>query len=213
MNWDIHSKITHPVVDKMGFSYISFRQILTGNVSHDYYPAMVKKAGLHCDRNRGVSNFVALTDCRKSFLRFKKKALSFIYRNNQMSALFYLGKALHILQDLVSHSNFIDLNKNDRLIIVGYFLGGPKHKNFPNFKLTFWDPVTIPNEKADRYHHAKYAKDSSSFNKECRHIIKGTKQSKFDLAFSTAQDLTKGFLLGLKNKLKSKQWEKLKLRN
>ncbi len=65
--WDIHSQISHPVLDKLGFSYVSFRLILTGGVSHDYNKKLVNTASMHCDRNVGVSHADAFASCREQF--------------------------------------------------------------------------------------------------------------------------------------------------
>lgn len=115
-----------------------------------------------------------------------------------MAALIALGRALHAIQDVFSHSNYVDLfyagGGGDRQVVsalLGNSLTGPPN----SLQITRYDyrctvdpesgtgPTPCPNNP-DPYSHFEFAKDWATKNLESESTIYGP--SKFDAAESAA---------------------------
>lgn len=213
---DIHSQITDKALEKFGFSNISFRHIMAGNVSHDFYPNNTKVAEYHCDRNRGITNIKAAQSCKKAAHNFIKRSKEYVDKGKMLKALHFFGRSLHIFQDFISHSNYIDLNKKDKEKAFKFIIG--KSKKIPNtLKLVGWDHKTKKGEepgllKGDFYPHDSFAKDLPNFNKESKAKLKSYKgATKFQAAYDEAINISIEAAILLKNRINKKSWEILKL--
>lgn len=215
---DVHAQITYKALKIYGFSYISFKHIMAGNVSHDYYKTMTNTAEYHCDRNKGVTNVQIARKCKKAAHEFLKRAESYVRKGKSVKGLHFLGKSLHIFQDFISHSNFVDLSKKDKAQAIGFILR--KTKKLPqSIKFTGWDHKTNKGEssdllKGDFYPHKHYAKDSPSMNKESKIKLKAYGgKTKFEASFDEAVNLTAAVLGEYKKKFNDKHWEFVRLTN
>jgi hypothetical protein len=194
-NIDIHAQITDKGLEPFKFTNISFRNIMAGNVSHDFYPNLINKAEFHCDRNRGVSHREAAEKCKKAAYIFLKRAGDYIRAGKVFEGLHFFGKSLHIFQDFVSHSNLVDLNKKDRLLSL-YFILNKSEKVPDALSFTGWDWKTEKGEAeglliGDFYPHDLKAKDQPHGNKECKKKLKSYKnKTKFEASFQEAVYIT-----------------------
>jgi hypothetical protein len=219
---DIHAKITHPIVDRLGFSYISFRVLLTGVVSADYYKNLINDASMHCDRNREVSNLEALNLCHQKFKAIITFAHQEIKANNYLSSLYFLGQALHIGQDLISHSNLALIDKTTQNKIINQFISGKKISEILTLKLTYWDhrdnKKNVSSKenlsRSDTFNHQEFSLDSPKKNKWCKKKINNsTKTTQFHLAFRLAQMMTKRILKNFFKTISKEDVAKLKKYN
>lgn len=214
-HYDVHSRITQKAIDAYDFTYISYRVLVTGNVSHDYYPEFINRAQLHCDRNRKVKHADALFSCRKKFLMLFEQSKKYLKNNEVNQALLYLGRAFHIAQDFVSHSDIVDFKKEDQGLILEYFLGA-QVLTLPKIKITSWDHKVHKGEdsnflRGDLYSHGKYSKDLPKKNNESQlPALHSKKQTKFEAAFDLAVKITIKIMKNYKKSTTKEQWEKLK---
>ena len=191
----------------MGFSYISFREIVSGNVSNDYYQNLVLDASRHCDRNFQISNESALKKCRSSFQNLLNDSIKEAQNKNYLRSLYRIGQALHVAQDLISHSNIILLEDKQRLNIIDYFLtdGKEERPNLKGFKLTYWEEKDMKNKKnKDKYSHVEFALDHPKLNSWCKERDEKN-FTYFELAFKEAGVITRKFMDIYMSKLDEKQ--------
>jgi hypothetical protein len=94
----------------------------------------------------------------KNYLLLEREnTISRIGNRRYYYARLSLGRALHTLQDLFAHSNFIDLSDTERGTILAA-LGERADKDIPkSFKLTYFRFMT--SQSGDEYPHDKYNKD------------------------------------------------------
>jgi|GEM_PF-5583604 len=194
-NLDIHAQITDKGLEPFHFTNISFRNIMAGNVSHDFYPNLINKAELHCDRNRGVTHRDIAQKCKRAAYAFLKRASTYIKEGKVFKGLHFFGKSLHIFQDFVSHSNLVDLDKKDRVLSLNFILNRAEPP--PNsLKFTGWDGRANKGEKAglligDMYPHDLNAKDKPNGNNECKRKLKSYKnKTKYEASFQEAVRIT-----------------------
>jgi hypothetical protein len=206
--YDIHSKISHSIIDELGFNYISFRMILSGIISADYYKDLVNNSDMHCDRNRNVSHNQALLNCQKKFRLLLTMARTFIKKKKYFKSLYKLGQALHIAQDLISHSNISLLKPKIQTKLLREFLEGRKINTISQLKITYWDhrdKTKKDNFKKDKYSHKHFCLDHPTKNDFGKKIHKDDgKRTQFEIAFRIARIVTrrviKLYLLDLNDK-------------
>lgn len=210
--YDIHAQITHKALKKLKFGEISIKNILSGNLIHDYLRVKINAAELHCDRNRGVSHEQAARNCQKKGHELLDNAVASIKSGDYLRAQHYYGNALHIFQDFISHSNYIDLKKLTRLTVKDFMLKRTKSLS-SKLRMTGWDHRTKKGEKAgqlkgDKFSHDLFCKDNPIRNKESQKSLKSYKnRTKFEAAFSEAVSMTKETALLIKSKVSKKQWD------
>lgn len=215
---DVHAQITSKAVMKFGFSYISFKHLMAGNVSHDFYEKMINKADYHCDRNKGVTNTQVARGCKKAAYDFLRRAANYVKNGKALKGLHFLGKSLHILQDFISHSNYVDLNKKDKALALRFILN--KTKKIPqSLKFTGWDAKVEKGEvpgllKGDFYPHDHFAKDSVNQNKESSIKLKSYGgKTKYQASFDEAVNISTAVIEQYKSKFKDDLWEFVILTN
>lgn len=164
-------------------------------------------ASHHFDRGPNQTHVQAFATAANYVRTEREKCIVFAKSGKHDAALASLGRVLHAVQDLVSHSNLIDLTEQDRAAVVDSLWSG---LNPPSpIKLTGYDPhAAEPGEPTgDDFSHDSFSKDNANKNDECRLLI-GNK-SKFSVAYDLAVDLSTDILQNLKSELTPEQWNRL----
>lgn len=210
--YDIHSQITYAVLEKFNFSYISFREVVSGNVSNDYYKNLVLDASRHCDRNFQVSHEMAFEKCRTTFHFLLKDSVKEAKSKNYLRSLYRFGQALHVAQDLISHSNFIKLNEKNKQKILGIFFNieNKPIKDIKFLKLTYWQEDDMKNKKnRDSFSHVEFSLDHPKLNSWSRKRDENN-ITHFKLAFNSAKGVTEKVLDMFLSQLNNEQKKNIK---
>jgi len=131
---------------------------------------------------------------------------------NTRAALDAIGRALHAIADLKSHSNFVNLNAADQAM-VETALYSPNPTLPTSFTLTAYDPnpkhsdpghpIDPTTGKRDTYAHDDHAKDSANKNTDAQAVQPGKAMSNFELAKAAAIKETTDFINRKKTELQS----------
>jgi hypothetical protein len=161
----------------------------------------------HFDRDPSKSSEQAFKEAAFFVRTEREKCVAFVKAGNESAALASLGRVLHAVQDMVSHSNLIDLTADQRTAALAAVWD--ETKPVPaELKLTAYDPkAETPGEPKDDYGHDEYSKDNEKKNAEAKLKIDG--KTKYKIAYDLAIDLSEQVLRGLKAELGDTAWEKL----
>jgi hypothetical protein len=209
-----HRTITEDANTKggFGFSADALERIIDGNTGQDI-GSEFGRPECHGDRTREKSNKGAFRDLATYVNNqrvFVKQLLQQCTYAGTRDALDVLGKALHGLQDLKSHSNYIDLNENDQKAVRDAFKAGTDPPD--SLKMTGWGMK----EKEDDYHHNLHNKDTPDcpegnwvIDPKTGKPIEPKVKDAFLKAKQSAIDQTVDFLNELKADLGDALWHKL----
>lgn len=148
-----------------------------------YLPNANYVAKHHFDRGPGVTSHDAFVNGRAYLKEQMDLAIAKGRAGNNAQATAALGRALHAIQDFYSHSNYIDLCRQDRAEIdrAMFIL---EVEPPAGLKLTGFDPAAADPERptGDTYNHCDFSKDSPTKNNEAR-----KRQGAFANKFLSAQ--------------------------
>ncbi len=168
----------------------------------------------HFDRGPGRSHAQAFKDGAAYVREQKLLAVNEAFQGRMEQALTALGHALHALQDLKAHSNFVDLTRQEQ-DEVERALVDPTWMPPARLKITSFSPGAEDAERPrrtdpgwtedDPYSHGDFAKDSPDKNEEAKAKI-GT-ATKYELAREAAIQESKDFLYMFRCMLNARIWE------
>ncbi len=161
----------------------------------------------HFDRDPSKSSEQAFNEAAFFVRTEREKIVAFCKAGNESAALASLGRVLHAVQDMISHSNLIDLTEGQRTAALAAVWD--ESKAVPaEIKLTAYDPkAETPGEPKDDYGHDEYSKDNEKKNAEAKKEVNG--KTKYKIAYALAIDVSEQVLRGLKTELGDNAWEKL----
>jgi hypothetical protein len=178
-----------------------------------------------CDTIRGGVRDGSVSDCyfnkgRNYFRDCMQSALGAANNGDYELAVESLGKALHALQDLKSHSNLIDLSENDQFSFEAALFQPSAIVPLDVLKLTSYSKTYYDQDPEhnnpetptdpDHYQHKSYAKDRAKKNPECLSLCQGSTQNKFECAFAQALENTVLALTEIRDNLDGDKWDSLK---
>jgi hypothetical protein len=168
-------------------------------------PNDLYKASNHFDRSSEKTSEQAFKEAAFFVRTEREKAIAFAKMGNSDAALASLGRVLHAIQDLVSHSNLIDLEASKQAEVTLSIWDETKPTP-SELKITGYDPKSpTPGEPpGDNYGHDKYSKDNAKKNAEAKMMLNGV--SKHKVAYNFAVDLSEKTILSVKTELGT-QWE------
>ena len=126
-------------------------------------------------------------------------------------AVHHLGRGLHAVQDLLSHSNYVDLTPADRAVVLESVFGDERIVAPAGLKITGYDPGVrdLESPPDDDYPHRDFAKDSPRKNDEAQ--TRGEDgRTKFEVAFGLAVEFSVTFLTEIRDELPPDAWDRLR---
>lgn len=166
------------------------------------------QARSHFDRAPSKTSKQAFAEAADYVRTEHEKCVQFAKMGNPKAARASLGRVLHAVQDLVSHSNLIDLPNDQREATWSAIWDSDK--TAPDaLRLTGYDPAAkepgAPD--GDEFGHDKFSKDNSKKNVESQKKIDG--KTKFKIAYGLAVDYSDKILSELKDQLSDDDWKDL----
>lgn len=211
----IHGEITEDATKRLGINDCDDLQEAVRNP--DWEQTSVKGLSLrpndlyrptnHFDRAAGKSHEQAFKEAA-FFVRTEHEKCTKLAKAGQLDgSLASLGRVLHALQDLVSHSNYIDLSSAQQQQVIAAIWD----ENQPvaaELTLTAYDtkaedPGKPPGEK---YAHDDFSKDNPNKNSEAKKVVNG--KTKYKIAYASAVDLSEQTLRKIKGEL-GNSWTQL----
>lgn len=149
----------------------------------------------HFDRGPGTSHAAAFLSGMRYIHAQRAAALAAAARGDDAATFRALGRALHALQDFFSHSNFVDLDADDRVACLEALRAGPPPASL---RITAYFPdATDPEDPRDpeRYTHGAHSKDAPRKNADAAARPGGPDSpSNFERARDVAGAETRAFL-------------------
>jgi len=126
-------------------------------------------------------------------------------------AVHHLGRGLHAVQDLPSHSNYVDLTPADRALVLESVFGDGRVVAPAGLKITGYDPAArdLESPPDDDYPHRDFAKDSPRKNDEAQTRDEAGR-TKFEVAFGLAVEFSVMFLTEIRDELPPDAWDRLR---
>jgi len=168
-------------------------------------PNDLYQASNHFDRPSTKTSEQAFNEAAFFVRTERGKVIAFAKSGNSDAALASLGRMLHAIQDLVSHSNLIDITASHRVEVTSAIWD--ETKLVPSeLKLTGYDVKSpTPGEPpGDDFGHDAFSKDNAKKNAESKMIVKGV--SKHKMAYDFAVDLSEKAISDIRMELGT-QWE------
>jgi len=171
----------------------------------DYRP------GHHFDRGSDTTHALAFA-AGVTFVRISRsEAIRAATDGREADAVHHLGRGMHAVQDLLSHSNYVDLTPADRAVVLGSVFGDGQITAPAGLKMTGYDPAArdLESPPGDDYAHRDFAKDSPKKNDEAM-MRSEDGRTKFDVTFDLAVELSVIFLTGIRDELPADAWDRLR---
>lgn len=204
----IHGEITEDATKRLGINDCDDLQEAVRNpdweqtsvIKFKLRPNDQYRASNHFDRMAGKSHEQAFKEGAYFVRTEYQKCVQLAKSGNLDASLASLGRTLHALQDLVSHSNLIDLSNAARVDVLAAIWD--EAKAVPSeLKITGYD-TTAPDPgkpAGESFAHDDYSKDNPLKNDEAKKLING--QTKFKVAYALAVDVSQSVLVKLKSDL------------
>lgn len=214
-----HDQITGEAAKNVGFSAKTIKALQKAVRAPDwdesswkhwltYVPNAKYSASHHFDRGPGKTDKEAFNDSAKYVREQKQEAIDKAKQGDQKAAIAALGRALHALQDLKAHSNYVDLTA-DQQQQTHDAVFDPAKMPPDDLKLAGFDPAAADPGKppGDPYSHDDFAKDNPTKNAESQKKIGG--KTKFELAKAAAVKESEDLLKMVKNEMPEDKWNAL----
>ncbi|MEA3189678.1 MAG: hypothetical protein QOD77_260 [Thermoplasmata archaeon] len=173
------------------------------DATSDYRP------GHHCDRVPPTDDATAFEEAARYVREQRARLAHEAYEGSPDDALEALGRALHAVQDCVSHSNAVDLAPAHQAALLEALLGNGSTAAPAGLRLTGFLPNTDEPGRppGDPYPHDAYAKDEPGGNAESD--LPSANGTKYDAAHRLALEASVRLLQDTKARLAPEQWQDL----
>ncbi|MFN8177406.1 MAG: hypothetical protein U0167_05730 [bacterium] len=170
------------------------------------------RAEHHFDRGRGATHAEAFR-AGAGYLREERRlALNAAAEGTRAEAILRLGRALHALQDLFSHSDFVDLPPEDQRDCL-LALWDSTEVVPGSLRLTAFfpnEPRPASPEDPEQYTHAAHSKDAARKNADASGRPGGPRTpSRYEQAHATAVRESILFLKGIRSELPEAAWKRI----